>query len=168
MRLHLRHKQQHFAVDAEPVGAGYRMVIDGVPYAVEAHHTDGGTLVLIVDGRQFQIGLARKGRERLVAIDGETYTFVSEAGAAPAHSMAIVAPPEIVAPMPGKVLNVLVHPGDHVAAGDGLVILEAMKMENRLIADSAATVVEARVTDGQMVEGGQVLVVLSYDKPEAS
>jgi len=65
--------------------------------------------------------------------------------------------------MPGKVLEVLVQPGDRVEIGDGLLILEAMKMENRLIAEAAATVAEVKVAAGDMVEGGRVLVVLTYD-----
>ncbi len=164
MRLHLRHKQQHFAVDVETVGGGYRVVVDGVPYVVEVHHGNDGTLALTVDGRRYHAAVAHKGRERLVAVDGEAYTFVSEAGAA-THNIATVAPPEITAPMPGKVLKVLVHPGDHVTTGDGLLVLEAMKMENRLVAEAPATVADVRVAAGGMVEGGQVLVVLIYDDP---
>jgi biotin carboxyl carrier protein len=68
--------------------------------------------------------------------------------------------------MPGKVLQVFVRPGDVIASGDPLLILEAMKMENRLTADAAATVQEVRVAPGAMVDGGQVLVVLDYQAAE--
>jgi len=70
--------------------------------------------------------------------------------------------PEVTAPMPGRVLEVLVQPGAHVAAGDGLVIMEAMKMENGLVAEAAGTVGEVQVAVGDMVDAGQVLIVLSY------
>jgi len=118
---------------------------------------------LVIDGRRYRIDLARQGRDRLIGVAGEVYTFHSETGAPSTHSVAMVAAPEVTAPMPGKVLQVLVQPGDHVDAGDGLLILEAMKMENRLIAEAAATVAEVRVAVGNMVDGGQVLVVLRYD-----
>ena len=59
------------------------------------------------------------------------------------------------------------QPGDHVAAGDTLLILEAMKMETRLTAEAAASVAEVRVAAGDMVDGGQVLVVLTYDAEES-
>jgi len=137
-----------------------------VPYTVEAQYVGDGSLALIVNGRRHHLALARRGRERLVAIEGETYAFASEAAATAAHSLATVTPPEVTAPMPGKVLQVFVQVGDRVAAGDGLVVLEAMKMENRLVAEAAASVADVRVAEGDMVEGGQVLVVLSYDEPE--
>lgn len=164
MRLHLRHKQQHVAVDLETVGRTYHVVIDGVTHVVEAEETGDGLLALVVDGRRYRVAVARQQRERLVAVNGEAYSFHPEAGSPTSHSLATAAPPEITAPMPGKVLQVLVQPGDHVASGDGLLILEAMKMENRLVADAAGTVTEVRVASGDMVDGGQVLVVLSYDR----
>ena len=165
MRLHLRYKQQHVAIDLETVGSTYHVVVDGVAHVVEAQESGDGTLALVVDGRRYQVGVARQQRERLVAVNGETYNFFPEAGAPSAHSLATAAPPEITAPMPGKVLQVLVRAGDRVAAGDGLLILEAMKMENRLVAETDGSVAEVRVTDGDMVDGGQVLVVLAYDLP---
>jgi biotin carboxyl carrier protein len=62
------------------------------------------------------------------------------------------------APMPGLVVRVLVEPGQEVPAGAGLVVLEAMKMENELKAPAAGTVGAVRAQAGQAVEKGQVLV----------
>jgi biotin carboxyl carrier protein len=62
------------------------------------------------------------------------------------------------APMPGLVVRVLVEPGQEVAVGAGLVVLEAMKMENELKAPAAGTVGAVRAQAGQAVEKGQVLV----------
>ncbi len=163
MRIGLRHKQQHLAIDLHPEGGRYRVVVAGAEHIVEASYTGEATLMLAIDGQQYRVDLTRNGRERLVAIRGETYTFTPDT-AATAHSMATVAAPEIVAPMPGKVLQVLVQPGDHVEAGNGLLILEAMKMESRLVAEAAATVADVRIAEGSMVDGGQVLVVLEYDE----
>jgi biotin carboxyl carrier protein len=69
--------------------------------------------------------------------------------------------------MPGKVLEVLVRSGERVEAGDGLLLLEAMKMESRLTAEGAGTVAEVRVAAGDMVIGGQVLILLRYDDAQA-
>jgi biotin carboxyl carrier protein len=103
-------------------------------------------------------------QSRLVAVAGETYTFVPDTGMPAAPSVAMVASPEVTAPMPGKILQVLVQPGDRVEAGDGLLILEAMKMENRLVAETTGTVRDVRVAVGDMVDGGQILVVVTYDE----
>jgi 3-methylcrotonyl-CoA carboxylase alpha subunit len=164
MRVHLRHKQDVFTADVHAEGRAYRVVIDGTEHGVEAQHLGDGTLVLVIDGRRYRVDLARNGRERFVAVGGEVYTFIPESGGASAHRVAAVAQPEICAPMPGKVLQVLVRPGNHVEAGDGLLILEAMKMESRLTAEAAATVAAVHVSAGDMVEGGQVLVVLAFDE----
>ena len=67
----------------------------------------------------------------------------------------------MTAPMPGKVLKILVSEGDTVAAGDLLVVLEAMKMETTLFAEGAAVIRKIGVTAGQMVDHGAVLLELS-------
>jgi biotin carboxyl carrier protein len=66
----------------------------------------------------------------------------------------------VVAPMPGRVVKVLVAPGAQVAARQGLVVVEAMKMENELRAPNAGTVREVRAVEGASVEAGAVLVVI--------
>ena len=66
----------------------------------------------------------------------------------------------VTAPMPGKVLKVLVRPGDVVAARQGVVVVEAMKMENELQAPRAGTVAEVSVSEGASVEAGAILVVI--------
>lgn len=62
--------------------------------------------------------------------------------------------------MPGRVVKVLVKPGERVAARQGLVVVEAMKMENELKAAAPGTVREVRVSAGQAVNAGDVLVVI--------
>jgi biotin carboxyl carrier protein len=66
----------------------------------------------------------------------------------------------VVAPMPGRVVKVLVKPGERVAARQGLVVVEAMKMENELRASGDAVVRDVCVTEGASVEAGAVLVLL--------
>lgn len=161
--LHLRLGTRHLPATVQRDGAAYRVTIEDTEKVVEATYLDDSTMLLTVDGRRYRVAIARQGRERFVGLAGEVYHVVSESGAASGHSLGTVAAPEVVSPMPGKVLEVLVQPGDRVDAGAGLLILEAMKMENRLTADAPATVTEVRVTAGQTVDGGQVLVVLDYD-----
>jgi biotin carboxyl carrier protein len=64
--------------------------------------------------------------------------------------------------MPGKVIQVLVQPGNSVAGGDPLFILEAMKMETRLLAEGPGVVEAVNVNIGDLVEGGQILAVVRY------
>jgi len=168
MHITLRYRQQAIGVEIRADGDAYRVVTDAGEHRVEASYLDESTLLLRLDGRCYRVAVGRNGRECFVAVAGETYAFVPEIGLSGPHSVATVVAPEITAPMPGKVLQVLAHVGDHVTAGDGLLILEAMKMENRLVADAAGTVAELRVAAGEMVEGGQVLLVLRYDEDAAA
>ena len=162
MRIGLKHNQDHLVVDLHTEAGGYRVAVGGREQRVEAQWIDEATLRLVVDGDAHLVHLIHNGRERFVAVGGEVYQFVPESGVAASHQVGSVASPEVSAPMPGKITQVLVRPGDSVNAGDGLVILEAMKMETRLLAEAAGSVSEVRVAPGDMVDGGQVLVVLDY------
>jgi propionyl-CoA carboxylase alpha chain len=66
--------------------------------------------------------------------------------------------------MPGTVVRVSVEQGQRVGAGAELLVLEAMKMEHRVLASTAGTVAELRVTRGQQVDSGDVLVVVAGDE----
>ena len=78
----------------------------------------------------------------------------------PARGRVTAGPKPVTAPMPGLVVRVEVEPGDDVEAGQGLVIVEAMKMENELRATGPARVRAVHVKSGQSVEKGEVLVDL--------
>ena len=67
----------------------------------------------------------------------------------------------VTAPMPGRVVRVLVAPGDTVTARQGVVVVEAMKMENELRTPRAGVVKDVAVTPGTLVEAGRVLVVVT-------
>ena len=69
-------------------------------------------------------------------------------------------PQKLLAPMPGKVVKVMVKPGDAVVDRQGVVVVEAMKMENELRAPKAGTVAEVRTAEGASVEAGAVLIVV--------
>jgi biotin carboxyl carrier protein len=66
----------------------------------------------------------------------------------------------LIAPMPGKVVRVLLGPGDEVAAGQGVVVVEAMKMQNEIKSPKAGRVLEIRVTEGATVNSNQVLAIV--------
>jgi 3-methylcrotonyl-CoA carboxylase alpha subunit len=166
MHVPLRHKQSHLVVDVQPEGGAYRVVVEGTSHLVQAHQLDDASMVLVVDGRRYRVTVVRNGREHMVAVGGEVYSLFAEGSGAPADVSGVAAP-EITAPMPGKVLQVLVQSGDRVEAGDGLLLLEAMKMESRLTAEAAGIVAEVRVAAGDMVVGGQVLVLMCYDDAQA-
>ena len=116
-------------------------------YRLIARRGDGrGQYTLSLDGRRFAIDALD---ERTRAIRDLSAASAAAAGPAP-----------LVAPMPGLVVRVNVAVGDAVQAGQGLVVMEAMKMENELRATTAGTVAAIRVEPGTAVEKGAVLVEL--------
>jgi pyruvate carboxylase subunit B len=121
---------------------------------------------LTVDGRSMDVALQARGRGRWVAgVCGEHVELeVLDERTRHLRSLTAAARPAgggiIRAPMPGLVAKVLVEPGAVLSAGAGVLVLEAMKMENELRTSVAGVVAAIRVAAGQTVEKGQVLVEL--------
>ena len=116
----------------------------------------GGTLT--IENRRYPIFGARRKDSILVSVASASFEFKPAEDSRRARGLAAA---EIVAPMPGKVLKVLVKDGDLVEAGQPLVVIEAMKMETALAAESAALVKRVLVAEGQTVDHGAVLIELS-------
>ena len=156
------------------------VVVDGTPHVVAASGRDDA-LVARVDDASIDLALTRAGtawrvtrgdrtvsatvvRDRdtvWIAIDGEIHRCVAGDDAR-SGATGGVRSPRVTAPMPGKVLAVRVEVGQQVAAGDPLVVLEAMKMETIVSADGDARVKEVHVATGAMIEPGQVLIILEF------
>jgi biotin carboxyl carrier protein len=119
---------------------------------------------ILIDNRSFDCEIVREGDELVVSSRGDAarVTLVDAArrsrhgGARPAA----VGKAVLKAMMPGRVINVLVNLGDEVAAQQGLLVVEAMKMENELKAPKAGKIVELKVKPGQTVEKGELLLVV--------
>jgi biotin carboxyl carrier protein len=122
-------------------------------------NADGGG-ILAIDGGRYRIFAARRKDSIFVSVGPASFEFKPAEAAARRRARGLAAA-EITAPMPGKVLKVLVREGDLVEAGQPLVVLEAMKMETTLAAESAALVKHVRVEEGQTVDHGAVLLELS-------
>ena len=95
-----------------------------------------------------------EGRSATVAVNGRR----TRSGGDPARHAH--GEQSVVAPMPGRVVRVLVAPGDEVAARQGVVVVEAMKMENELRAPKGGRVKDVNVSAGTSVEAGRVLLVI--------
>jgi biotin carboxyl carrier protein len=141
----------------------YLVTMDG--RALEVDHREIGAhfASLLIGGRSYEAGLEKRADGYNVVL-AEDVLFVELRGAsrgavAPARK-ADAGPARVLAPMPGRLVRVLVEQGQEVAAGDGLVVVEAMKMENELRAPHAGRVTEVKVVDGMSVEANAVLVTL--------
>jgi len=144
----------------------YRLTIGSEIREVDARRTAPGLYSLLIDGASYIVDVTDRKGTYVVGVADETYVIRVEDETrhvirTSGRATASAGPQSLAAPLPGKVTHVAVKAGDAVAAGDTLVIIEAMKMENELKAAAPGTVVEVRVQPGQAVTAGDVLVVIS-------
>jgi biotin carboxyl carrier protein len=119
-----------------------------------------GTAIITMGGRRYRAAGVRTRTGAIVAVGPRTIEFSAIEEGARRHGRGLAAP-QITAPMPGKVLKVMVREGEAVEAGQALAVIEAMKMETTLAAESPAVIKRIRVSAGQMVDHGAVLIELS-------
>ena len=149
---------------------GDGIVVDGRPVRAHAADIPGSPVRLVTIGEAVHRVVARRGATRgqyTLRMDGwrfevealdERSRAIRDASAATASAKG---PAPLVAPMPGLIVRVTVKPGDQVVPGQGLVVMEAMKMENELKASSAGTVTRVLAVTGTAVEKGALLVELA-------
>ena len=135
------------------------MAVNGAGHTAAADLIAPTTLRMTIDGRAHVAHVVRVAGTVHVALEGVTYVLEPDTPVVSGETH-VLANPLIVAPMPGKVLKVLVTIGQQVAAGDTLLILEAMKMETRIRAEGSGSVQRLLVEEGQMVDGGALLIEL--------
>lgn len=133
-----------FQVDARPTDLGLSLLYVATGRSVDAAVTEASPSELIVNLPAVVLP---------VTIDGRRFRRRTDVEAGAGEQ-------RVTAPMPGRVVRVLVKPGDAVSARQGIVIVEAMKMENELIALRDGIVREVTVTEGASVEAGRLLAVI--------
>jgi acetyl/propionyl-CoA carboxylase alpha subunit len=166
VKLHVRRGDESRVVELDATDDGrVRATVDGQPLEAELR-TVGDALLLVTPGRTLELVAAGTGNAvTMWTSDGELVVEVLDDRQAAARSgqgpAAHDAESVLRSPMPGRVVKVLCAPGDSVERGQGLVIVEAMKMENELPSPGTGVVQAVHVETGTTVEGGQVLVELS-------
>jgi biotin carboxyl carrier protein len=135
-------------------------------YELEAHQTAANTYLFKLDGRVYECYVAPEtaGGQSQVTVGAGSYEFtlvdpkrLRSAGGAHAHGEGVA---EIVANMPGKVVRILVSVGDEVKTKDGVIVVEAMKMQNEMRSPKDGVVKEINFSEGDTVNTGDVLVVI--------
>ncbi len=140
----------------------FAVALDGQALAVDAREAGRGFVSLLVEGRSHTAAVARQADGWSVVIGRDAFVVelleASRSGAAAPR--AATGPARLKAPMPGKIVRVLAGVGALVEAGQGLVVMEAMKMENELRAPRPGTLRELGVHEGQTVETGHLIAVV--------
>lgn len=149
-------------VELERDANGWRVVLDGQPVAADAAEIAPHTLSILLDGQSYEIHVTpfadgtlnlQTGTQEFTAevIDPRAWSGRRHGGVEAQGRQ------QVVAPMPGKVVRLLVNPGDQVEAGQGLLVVEAMKMQNEIRSPKTGTVERVLVKEGQPVNAGEVL-----------
>jgi len=142
----------------------YRVTIDGVEHAVDARQLRPGSFSLLIDQHSVACDVRCDGDRYRIDLDGRTVelTLVDALrhGGVSLEADVVEGPQEIRAMMPGKIVTVLVAAGDPVEKDQGILVVEAMKMENEVKSAGAGVVKEVLVRPGQAVEAGEVLARL--------
>ena len=148
---------------------GGQILLDGNAVSWDVSAQANGIISVLLNGRSYAAIIEkvdRKAKEISLSINGQVYKVsIKEPIDQLLTNMGIdlkamqKAEP-VKAPMPGMILKILVTPGQQINKGDGLVILEAMKMENVLKASATATVKAIKVSEKTAVEKGTVLIEL--------
>jgi biotin carboxyl carrier protein len=138
-RFRLGDAEERSAHVEMPEPGVYSVLLDGGVYDARVEETHSG-LVVVIDGYRFEMEVRdpRRWSRKDAARGGEGLQTV-------------------VAPMPGKVVRVLVTHGDEVKAGQGLLVVEAMKMQNEIKATRAGQILSLTVKEGATVAAGEVL-----------
>ena len=150
------------AIELERNGAGWRVTLDGRPVAVDAVEIAPNTLSVLLDGQSFEISVTPSPDGKLKLQTGsreftaEVIDLRAWSGRRHGHVEA-EGRQQIVAPMPGKVVRLLVKAGDHVEAGQGLLVVEAMKMQNEIRSPKSGAVERILAKEGQPVNAGEIL-----------
>jgi biotin carboxyl carrier protein len=183
VRFEVETARRRRTIDVRRLANGWTVTVDGRPMSVDFTRVDDRWSMLVrpveVDpgskasdvasahGSSYEVAIeSRRQGRHLVHVDGHVVPVtVRVPGRGRSRSgdegPSATGPVSIVSPMAGRVVKVLVAPGDAVLARQGLVVVEAMKMENELRAPRAGTVAEVRVREGAPVEGNVVLVVIT-------
>jgi biotin carboxyl carrier protein len=150
-------------VEIEAQGRSYRLRVGDRSFVVDSVATNGAVRSLVIEGRQFEVSVRRKNSSKYnVSHQGfidevevlDPLTYLAKQGSAKQRGEG---PQQVLAYMPGRVVEILVEEGQAVQPGQGLIVLEAMKMENEIQAEHEGLVTRVFVTAGQPVEGGDPL-----------
>jgi biotin carboxyl carrier protein len=156
-------------IELERTASGYECKVDGEPFTLDVVTTAPDTLSILYQGRSFEVTheVAREssstgemhirvGAQHFCAEVRDPRSLRSRR----AHASAETGPARICAPMPGKVIRLLAAVGDPVEAGQGLIVVEAMKMQNEIQSTKRGTLTKIAVVEASAVNAGDLLAIV--------
>jgi biotin carboxyl carrier protein len=161
--------ERSYQIELERTAGGYACQVDGEPFSLDVVTTAPNTLSILHQGRSFEV-MREVMRES--STTGEMHLRVGaqhfrvevrdprSLRSRRAHSAVGAGPVRICAPMPGKVIRLLAAEGDLVEAGQGLLVVEAMKMQNEIQSTKPGKVTKIAVREASAVNAGDLLAIV--------
>ena len=160
IRVPLRWNDQQASVDVAAGDGNWICHVDEVSVHLRGAATSDGRFHMDIDGHRVQGSLIRDGARHHVFIAGQHWTFETVIPGSGQHSPHSLTADSLQAPMPGRVVSLLVEAGSAVAAGQAVMVMEAMKMEHTLTAPTAGLLQAFLAQPGDIVSQGQLLAEL--------
>ncbi len=165
MKLLLEIEGEQIEVDYASTSRRAALTVKGRTYQAEVSEPEPGLFVVLIDGRVYRCMLDQKPEQGLeVTVNGRRLEVavrdLKHLRGARRAGAGSDGPATLRAPMPGKVVRVLCSEGQEVSAGQGVLIVEAMKMQNEVQAPRAGKLTELHVKDGQTVNAGEILAII--------
>jgi len=167
MKLHIEFNGRVREVELNGAGSGgrWRCVIDGREIESDAAEINPGVFSILIGGEAFEARVEPSAGKLRVHVDGKEYVAAVHDPRQWRRGDGVAAESQgrqqVIAPMPGKVVRVLVKPGEEVEAGQGIVVVEAMKMQNAVRSPKTGRVERVLVAEGQAVNAGEALAVIA-------
>lgn len=157
-------RDQIYKITLEKEDGQLQAEIEGTRITVDFEKIEDDLYSVLIDGKSVSIGVFRKGKKVQVFIEGELYELEAVSEREQRKTSHIVSGiQEIKSPMPSRVVKILKGEGDEVAPDEGLIVVEAMKMESELKSPIAGKIKNLMVKEGDAVESGAVLLVVSSE-----
>ncbi|MCK4427998.1 MAG: biotin/lipoyl-binding protein [candidate division Zixibacteria bacterium] len=164
MELEFSVEEQTYKLEVDHKDGKYLVRLGDKQYNVDSQSISENCLSLLVDGKAYTVFIAEGEGKKYISLQGEQFCVEEAKAEIEARSLAesdtLKGAPTIASPMPGKVVKILVGEKDKVEKGQGLVIVEAMKMENEIRSPSAGVVKKINFKEGDLVDAAELIIEL--------
>ena len=166
MRVEVRIGDKARVVELEKDGGAWRVALDGERVEADVAEVEPGVFSVVARGESYEVRVTPQA-DGTLSLQAGNHEFAAEvfdprAWRGRRHSgVEAEGRQQVTAPMPGKVVRVLVRTGERVEANQGLVVVEAMKMQNEVRSPKTGRVERLLAKEGQAVNAGEVLAVVA-------
>ncbi|OGW16570.1 MAG: hypothetical protein A3G93_13950 [Nitrospinae bacterium RIFCSPLOWO2_12_FULL_45_22] len=166
MAYEVKIDDQIYRVEVEEDAGAYQIKVGDRVYWVDVAQPQPYFYSLIINGHSYEVDISPQNDQRDILVEGKAFhTEVYDETRKPLLSKKklefLEGEQKIVSSMPGKVISILAQPGHQVKKGTGVIVIQAMKMENEIKAPKDGEIKEIRVTEGKTIEAGEVLLVIA-------